>query len=243
MTNSNINTDVLADIKVVLEKELAEVTFEPRLTYHLDFEEHTPKEYQQKLFRLREAVQQSLDDFCEQDTKADIGDVKENGQTFPTMDSSISHHLSDRYEKTDVCKLVFYLIPEETQPHVNQSEIVLYDTPYFETEEECIQHICSDVRELRQLTWELCRYAAAELPFHFLKDTIMVWQTTATTTYAWTLHHLWKWLQTGLSDPDNLMSEDSSDYEGHFKVTVPDYNIDAYVRFEGGRVWLPKKNR
>jgi hypothetical protein len=57
-----LSAENMRTILGVLQKELAEVTVEPKQEYHLNWEHYEPKEYQKLLFCAREEVRRELEE-------------------------------------------------------------------------------------------------------------------------------------------------------------------------------------
>jgi len=221
-TQTTIATDVLADILPILQKELAEVTIEPKMEYFLDFQSQTAKEYQTMLFALREAVWAALE------------------EPTQTTDSSQTEGIPHVKEMQTVYSLVFYIITDPSSD-CGERMYTIYDTPYFATKKECIKYILNEISgytggQLAQCTWELiCRTRLEKSP---VKDYKPDFIRQSCSKYWDVIEAIREWLATGLENPDNLGSKDSSDYEEHFKVSEPKYKIDAYVRFDNVEVCL-----
>jgi len=204
----------------VLQKELAEVTIDPKQEYHLNWEHYTPREYQKLLFRAREEVRRKLEEaeewFAESEDNEDIAE-----------------EVTGDYQKIDTHKLVFYIISDPSSEG-GEKELSIYETPCFITKQECIQHA---VKSTPAVAWELFCYAE-DNPVNCYKPDYLeaAWTDHAKATAA-----IQRWLILGLFDSESLMSEDKSDYCGHSKITEPQFNIDAYARWETAAIHLRKE--
>ena len=209
----------------VLQKELAEVTIDPKQEYHLNWEHHTPREYQKLLFRAREGVRRELEEAKE--CFAEAEDIEYIDKEIPGDDSG-------DYQKIDAYKLVFYIISDSSSEG-GEKELSIYETPCFITKQECIQHA---VKNTPAVAWELFCYAE-ENPVKCYKPDYLA---AAWTDHAKATAAIQRWLILGLFDSESLMSEDKSDYCGHSKITEPKFNIDAYARWETAAIHLRKED-
>jgi len=208
-----LSVETFATVIGVLQKELAEVTIDPKQEYHLNWEHHTPREYQKLLFRAREEVRASLEN------EGSDEEIPGDG---------------DDYQKVNAFKLVFYIISEPCSEG-GEKELVIYETPFFVTKKECVGHA---VKNTSAVAWELFRYAD-ENPVNDYKQDYL---DTAWTKHAKSTAAIQRWLCLGLFDPETLMSEDQSDYCGHSKITEPKFNINAYARWETAALLMRKED-
>jgi len=207
-----IDREHLCTVLQILQRELAEVSIEPKEEYYLDFGTHTAKEYQKKLLATRSAVQEALE-------------------------KSAKEQKSDRHAKQRAYRLVFYIISEPCSEG-GEREMTIYETPYFSTKEECV-HYASALSEVPKVAWELLCYSN-ESPIRCPKPDYLY---ASATDYLPVTLAIQTWLRTGLDDPNNLTApEDQSDYYGHLKVSEPNYDTDAYVRFDEAKICLERKD-
>jgi hypothetical protein len=223
-TKMTLSVKNMETIMRVLQKELAEVTIDPKQEYHLNWEHHTPRDYQKILFRAREELRRELEEAEEWFAEAED---REN------IEEEIPGNDGGDYQKVDAYKLLFYIISDPSSEG-GEKELPIYETPFFVTKEECIQHA---VKNTPAVAWELFCYAE-ENPVNCYKPDYLdaAWTDHATATAA-----IQRWLILGLFDSESLMSEDKSDYCGHSKITEPQYNIDAYARWERAAIHLRKE--
>ena len=211
-----LSVETFATVIGVLQKELAEVTIDPKQEYHLNWEHHTPREYQKLLFRAREEVQAFLEN-------------EGNDEDIPGDD--------DDYQKVNAFNLVFYIISEIASGEDDklEKELGIYETPFFVTKNECVEYA---VKNTPAVAWELFCYAD-ENPVNDYKQDYL---DTAWTKHAESTTAIQQWLRLGLFDPETLMSEDQSNYCGHSKITEPKFNINAYARWETAALLLRKED-
>ena len=205
-----MHTNDLIDIKAVLNKELAEVTIDPKAGYSLDWTDYSPKEYQDLMFHLRNKVQEILD---ERETSAQR---EEECGTEPTCPCS-----SDEPKKFH--RIVFYIIRTYNDEEAGEVEkaMPIYETPYCVTLADCIRHTAHSKR-IPNLAWELS---------HYTNSSAFMGHTAHKQGYmdeAWGDYYksftmdINKWLVAALRDPESLKGEEQdSPYVGHTKISEP----------------------
>ena len=224
--NRQIPVKVLAEIKSVLDKELAVVMFEPQLSYSLDYLQYTPQEYKQLLFRLRETVREALenDPFANEPSVMRFGasQIPDDEPDYPEYADQDARHGNVR----QAYRLTFYIIPDGSNPDVT-SEMILYYTPYLYSKVDCITYVCNRTR-LALVTWELLHYAEKCI----LREYKQIYLDKAYSEYGEVTLNILKWLQTGLENPEALFTDEGSEYEGHQMISEPKYDIRVYGRFD-----------
>jgi hypothetical protein len=184
------------------------------MDYYLDFEHRTPKEYQNLLFQLRAAIQQAMETHC--------------AQFLPPEDVLCVAPLPTESRK--IHRMVIYTIPDDNGCD-NEHESVIFQTPYFENTQHCVQYAISQVVEL---TWELSHYSSHVMIDCHKPDYI----EKVGTTYKDKVDDIRNWLASGLNRPKTLLGDEKeSNYFGCCKITEPKHDIDAYIRFDRTEVF------
>ena len=228
-----MTTEDLIDIKAVLNKELAEVTIDPKAGYRLDWTEYSPKEYQDLMFRLRNAV------------NAEIEDEEEPVfvNTVTGEETAVRKDKGGASAVETFRRIVFYIIQTYNDEEAGEVEraMPIYETPYCRTLTGCITHTLSK-QQMPQLVWELSHYTNSP-PSMVHTAYKQGYIDEAWGKYEPFTMDISKWLVAAISDPISLQADESdSPYAGHNLMSEPSQSIDrsydfnVYVRFETAEV-------